>query len=897
MRESRTDRHLPRLLLSGVVVFLSGAASLTYEIVWQREMFHLFGASARATAAILTAIFLGIAFGSLLVRGVAARTRRPLLLLAVLEATIGVWGLLVPQLLAVSEQAYVATAHALGEESMWLTLARYAFAIVPLLPATLCMGATIPMMVSAFGQPGAASVSWIYGLNIFGAVVGSVTTGLMWIRILGQQETALVAVAMNAVIVLVVVLMHQAAMTPGAVAEEGPTQAEGTVHSRIPRPSLLYFVAGFVALGLEVVWLRYLGIINSNSSVTFSLTLAFYLAGMGAGSLLLYPALRRWLLPETVFRLANAGVVVAALCTFPVIYLAPQLNRAGIELPSAAGELTLGQLYRTEAWIVFLLLFAPTIFMGLVYPAVCDCLEGDAARRQRWIGQSYFFGTMGSVAGIIAVALFVIPWLGLHGTFAALLTLSCGLALVPAASQDGSPGEVPAVRGGKRWLMTPLMAVCVLLAWWPALDPQPVLRNTLARKVDGRWMEFLPDGGATQTEVVRFQAGASGTAITKFEAETDDYFVYVDDQLVASTNIEARVDAVMLAHLPLLLHPDPASELTVGFGTGGTSYAITTHQVEAYCAEIEPEVPAAAHLLVGQNYGILDRDDFHLILNDARDHLHITQRQYDVIATDVTNLQYKQNSSLYTVEYFQLMKDRMPADGVACAWIPMAAIATDELRILMKSFQDVFPHATLWFMNHTHTNFGILIGTPQQLQIDYARFAAAFERPAVAASLQQIGLVHPMQLVTCLQLDEDGYRAFCGDLPLHTDNNPTLEFSSPLSFYQYNETFCDNMVEQFRLRPDDFRPYVVNGPAADDPVWDAHRVAAQAGCDVILAMYQFQTLWRRRQAEAATQVLIRAMQAAEVGMQAWPEDATRERLYVDFFDDANRRLQSRLPVP
>ncbi|MCR9197145.1 MAG: hypothetical protein NXI04_00715 [Planctomycetaceae bacterium] len=888
MRDASSTTSPLRTLLCGLIVFLSGTASLTYEIVWQREMFHLFGASARATAAILTAIFLGIAFGSLLIRSLAATSQRPLLLLAVLEGTIGVWGLLVPRLLTMSEGLYVSTAHRIGEDSPWLTLARYAFAIIPLLPATLCMGATIPVMVKAFGRAGSASVSWIYGWNILGAVTGSLSTGLVWIRLLGQQETAGVAVAMNAVIVVGCLWLSRQRGHAFTAPPPDASRADSVVavRARIPTPAMLYFVAGFVALGLEVVWLRYLGIVNSNSSVTFSLTLAFYLSGMGVGSLFVYPALRRRASPESVFSVANAGVVVASLLTFPVIYWAPHLNQAGIDLPSAAGELTLSKLYRTEAWIVFLLLFAPTIFMGLVYPAVCDCLEGPTERRQRWIGQSYFFGTLGSVAGIIGISLFVIPQLGLHGTFALLVTLSGALCVISL----GQP--LPAVR---RRVLTVLMVGCSAFAWYQAWDPQPVLRNTIARKVGDRWMERTPDGKATQTEIVRFQAGASGTAITKFESETDDYFVYVDDQLVASTNIEARVDAVMLAHLPLLLHPQPTSELTVGFGTGGTSYAITTHGVQAYCAEIEPEVPAAAHLLVGQNYGILDRDDFHLILNDARDHLHITQRQYDVIATDVTNLQYKQNSSLYTVEYFQLMKDRMPDDGVACAWIPMAAIATDELRILMKSFQHVFPHATLWFMNHTHTNFGILIGTPERLQIDYRRFAAAFEIPKVKDSLQQIGLVHPMQLVTCLQLDEDGYRTFCGDLPLHTDNRPTLEFSSPLSFYQYNETFCDNMVVQLKLRPVDFRPLVIHGPAADDPVWESHRVAAQAGCDVILGMYQFQTLWRRRQAEAATSVLIRSMQAAEAGMAAWPEDATRERLYVDFFDDANRRLQSRLP--
>ena len=57
---------------------------------------------------------------------------------------------------------------------------------------------------------------------------------------------------------------------------------------------------------------------------------------------------------------------------------------------------------------------------------------------------------------------------------------------------------------------------------------------------------------------------------------------------------------LMLAHLPLMLHPDPVDELTVGFGSGGTSHAITTHGIDAYCVEIEPEVPRSASLLNGK---------------------------------------------------------------------------------------------------------------------------------------------------------------------------------------------------------------------------------------------------------------------------------------------------------
>ena len=881
MREIRIQRNLPAILLQGTVVFLSGASALTYEIIWQREMFHVFGASAPATAAILAAIFLGIAFGSRLSRGIIERAGRPLLLLAAFEGMIGLWGILVPAVMGIAEVLYVETAHRLGEESSLLPIVRFILAIAPLLPATLCMGATIPAMVRALGDGKSSSVAWIYGLNILGAVAGALTTGLFWIRIFGQSESVWVATALNAVAVILLLGLARAQATVAVeTSESGTSSAESEPIRSYPFLSAMYFAAGFVALGLEIVWLRYLGIVNSNSTVTFSFTLAFYLCGMGTGSLFLYRLLRRYLDPYTIFAVANGGVAIASLATFPVIFAAPSFNRTGIEIPAAEGTLTLAGLYQTEAVIIFLLLFLPTVFMGMVYPAVCDSVTGGGRGRRDWIANSYFLGTLGSVVGTLSISLFVIPTIGLHATFSALVATSAGLCSL--AVVYGNPG---------RWRHVALgtMVLSIVAAVMLAVNGPPVLRSTVAHMIDGQWMEFaVGNRDTSNTKIMRFRAGSSGTVITKGDINNDSHLLYVDDQLVASTNIEARVDALMLAHLPLLLHAEPKNELTVGFGTGGTSHAITTHGVSAVCVEIESEVPRSAHLLTRQNYGVLDHPLFELIINDARDHLKITQRRYDVIATDVTNLQYKQNSSLYTVEYFELMKDRLRSDGVACAWIPMAAIASEELRTLMKSFQHVFPHATLWFMNHTHTNSGILIGTPDRLQIDYARLEDGFRNPSIAESLTEIGLVEPLQLVHCLHLDEDGYRSFCGDVPLHTDNNPTLEFSSPLSFYQYNETFCDNLSAELKLRPDSFQQYVINGPSQDDVLWQKHKVASHAGCKVILAMYQFRTLWRRGQADTAMRVLAEAIETAKIGLDAWPEDTAREEFYIDFFESADR---------
>jgi len=871
------------LTRSLVAVVFSGASALTLEILWQRQMFLVFGASAPAVTAVLTAMFLGIALDSRLAKTILSRTRDRLRGFAIAEVGVGLFGIAVPVVLPIANKVYVAAAHQIGEGQVLLSVIRFLLAILLLMPSTLCMGMTIPLMAAGLSDSGRSRMSWIYGFNLIGAVLGATICGLFLIRALGHAASySAVAILSGLAASLTFFLRSQSAAAPDPD-ERRVNQAE--VVSQIVGLKPIYFAAGFVALGLEVVWLRCLGIINTNSSITFALSLCSYLLGMGLGSLALFPLLNRFLKASTILAVGNLGAAAATLVTLPLLFQAPALNYQRISLAVANETLTLNSLYATEAMLTFGLMFLPALFMGVVFPAVCMAVDGSAVAKDRWAGEAGFIGTLGAVFGILLTSMFIIPMLGLHGTLASLVSMSALLGGIVFFQHERKSLRIPVG-------LTALIVVGISVSF--AIQARPVLRDFTSERIGDAWFEVSNTSGREHVSEIRsFRAGPTGTVIIKKKPDSPDHLVYVDDQLVASTNLGARVDSLMLAHLPLLLHPRPFSELTVGFGTGGTSHAITTHNVDAYCVEIEPEVPRVASFLRHQNFDVLTNPRFQLILNDARDHLAISQRFYDVIATDVTNLQYRQNSSLYTTEYFERMKSRLHEDGIACAWIPMAAINTEELRILMRSFQSVFPHASLWYMNHTHTNFGILIGTPRELSISYARMQEGMQIPSAQENLALIGISHPLQIVQSLMLDEDGYRRFCGDGPLHTDDHPVLEFTSPLSFYQYKETFVANLRETMRYRPASLRPLVNDFPVSEQLLWEAHATASLRFCEVMTAFYDYLIAMERHEPDRAVRALRRAIEAARTGMGALPDDQIREQFYIDFFEQAQSKIERR----
>ncbi|MGD9854849.1 MAG: fused MFS/spermidine synthase, partial [Planctomycetaceae bacterium] len=812
--------------------------SLMFETLWQRMMYLVFGASAPATTAILTAFFCGIALGSWFGGELLKRSSNPILFYAGVECWIGLWGLAVPFLLQLADAAYVSLYH----DAEPGALPRFLLSIAVVLPATLGMGATVPLMnriLSDFGNGVGKSVGLAYGINTIGAVGGTLLTGFVLIRLCGVQNTLYIASGLNALVVLgSFALRNRCAPQPASEADSlAPLESKQLVLL------VVYGAAGFLALGFEVTWFRLLSIFCMSSVTTFTLILAIYLFGFSCGSLLLFPWLNKRMRASSLFVLSLWGSGTAALGTLYFVYQIPDVTLFLLVDPIQRGTLTRSHLIMTEVFSGAIMMFIPTLFMGLAYPAICQTLIASGVEVGRQSGRFYFWGTLGSMAGAFCVGLFVIPGLGLVTTFGLLCLTSVCAALWAAAI-------ITEMARPFRWLLNGGGGVVAVCAAAYMVSGHPFVKSGhLQRQPDGQtWAYIAAADGLIDARILRsYKVGRSATVSVEEEhyhavpgaPARIERAILVDGQDVASSHPDALVDSKMLAHLPLLLHPAPKHALTVGFGSGGTSWSMTCHDIETYCVEIEPMVSDSSDLFADQNYGVTQHPGFHLILNDARDHLHLTGRRYDVISTDVTNLEYKQNGNLYTREYFQLMKDRLAPGGIACAWIPMGSISEDDFKTLIRSFFVVYPHTTLWYMAQANTGFGILIGTPDELKIDMRRLEEGFTNLKVRKDLQEIDIESPFQIVHALHLDSDGIRNYVEQAPLHTDDRPILEFSSPLSHYNNTRLFLINLQSSLNYRSKDLRRYVTHLDAGQQRQFDRYGQAALLLIKMVAAQQRY----------------------------------------------------------
>ena len=197
----------------------------------------------------------------------------------------------------------------------------------------------------------------------------------------------------------------------------------------------LYAASGATALAWEVLWTRMLSLLFGVSIFGVVITVAAFMAGLGAGSLAGAGLARRCSPGRALraFALIEAGIAGFGLAT-------PWLAR-GMDAWLAAG--TGGGLagwYAMQGGAAFLALCLPAFGMGLGFPLVLRALAGRAS-----LGAVYGVNTLGGVAGALA-PLALLPALGWPGAAAVVavvgFTVAAGaLALARLAGGDVAIGR------------------------------------------------------------------------------------------------------------------------------------------------------------------------------------------------------------------------------------------------------------------------------------------------------------------------------------------------------------------------------------------------------------------------------------------------------------------------
>ncbi len=800
-RGRATRRRALRLERTIVAAFcLSGFAGLMHQVVWAKLLVGLIGATAHAQAIVLAVFMGGLALGSVVFGRRVDRLGRPLRTYVVLELLIGGYCLLLPLLVWVMGSGYVAMAGLFFESAELKLILRLSLAISTVLFPAVLMGGTLPLLARRLiGQVDETQtrVAGLYAINSFGAVLGAGTAGFVTLPLLGVYPSLAIASFLN---------FGAAALVLGpARAEdrvEPPSAATLPEHGLAPAPAPAYrshqyaaalvalALSGFAAMGYEVLFTRVIALAFGLSTYSFTVMLMCFITGIGLGSAI--ASRLRIERPLWILGVTQLVVVVAFLAVTPLISRLPYLIALlRIDLHGARFGFELYQLGKAALCLAVLLL--PATCLGFGFPLVARIQTRSADQIGFRVGSTYAWNTVGNVLGAVGTSLVLLPALGLLGAFHFELAMNfaAGTLILLVAS------EVPAARRIAAVALAVGVATLQILAGIGWIEPVTFARSHL---------ELWEGPGAGDDDDTRARHPASSFQAWKqrymLPVETAQRFYFEEDahtSVMAYDNghqvvlyVNGKPDAstyrdlntqLLLGHIPLFLVPDARDVLVIGYGSGITTGSVLRHPVERVdVVEISTGVIGAHEIFSEANYNALEDPRTHVYMDDGQSFVRAVPHRYDVIISEPSNPWIAGIAGLFTVEFFENVRDRLNPGGVGAVWFHQYEQSDASVDLVLRSLNSVFPHVLVF----RSPDFSDIIATASMdpLEPDFNEIELRFDEPAVRNDLARMGVTNLATLLSHHAISAERLPELLPPGPLNTARHQRLEYQAPRSFFE-----------------------------------------------------------------------------------------------------------------
>ena len=141
-----------------------------------------------------------------------------------------------------------------------------------------------------------------------------------------------------------------------------------------------------------------------------------------------------------------------------------------------------------------------------------------------------------------------------------------------------------------------------------------------------------------------------------------------------------------------------------------------------------------------------------IVYDDARHFILTSKEKFDVITSDPIHPWVKGAATLYTKEYFELVKQHLKPGGVVTQWVPLYESYPDVVKSEVATFFNVFPDGTVWSNDIQWEGLRFRAGWTRDAADDRHRLAAAAhvrcaENARVAQSLSEVGINSALSLL------------------------------------------------------------------------------------------------------------------------------------------------------
>ena len=769
---SGATRFLPLLVLLFVG---SGAAALIYEIVWFQMLSQIVGSSSISLGVLLAIFMGGMCIGSVGLSYVIPARIHPLRVYATLELAIGLLGLLVLVALPWVDSLY----RLIGGSGMGGLAARAFLCALVLLPPTILMGATLPA-IARWVEATPKGVSWLgffYGGNIAGAVFGSLLAGFFLLRVHDIAVATLTAVGINLTVAAMGFLLAELG------AHEANTNADDPVATSVPPGAWPVLVAiglsGMTALGAEVVWTRLLSLTLGGTVYTFSLILAAFLIGLGTGSGVGSFLARTIRNPRAA--LGVCQLLVMGGLAWAAYALTTALPYWPIDPSLASASANNFQIDLVRC----LLTVTPgAMLWGLSFPFALAAVASDGQDAGHLVGRVYAANTVGAIVGALSVSLFLIGDIGTQQTQWVLIGMA-GVSSLILLAPSALPGSFRQLTLDVRSLARAAVIVVIAVAAAGTVAPVPGLLVAYGRYA-ATWVRSAGD---------IIYVGEGTHASLAVSRETNGVLSYHNAGKIQASSFpqDMRLQR-MLGHFTTLVPDDPSSVLVIGMGAGVTAGAVSIDPRvdKVTIAEIEPLVPeVVSEYFSDHNFAVADNPKVQFRIDDGRHFLLTTDETFDAITSDPLDPWVKGAANLYTLEFWELVRQRLNPGGVVTVFVQLYEAGIEAVKSEIATFLEAFPYGTIWANTINGQGYDlVLMGRLEPTPIDIAAWDERLRQPEygpIRESLSEVGINSALDLLATYSGRVNELGPWLADAQINRDRNLRLQYLAGLGINRYEQ--------------------------------------------------------------------------------------------------------------
>src|SRR5258708_5846042 len=196
-----------------------------------------------------------------------------------------------------------------------------------------------------------------------------------------------------------------------------------------------------------------------------------------------------------------------------------------------------------------------------------------------------------------------------------------------------------------------------------------------------------------------------------------------------------------------------------------------------------------------------------MIVGASRHFILTSREKFDVITSDPIHPWVKGSATLYSKEYFELVKQHLNPGGVFTQWVPLYESDMATVKSELATFFEVFPNGTLWGNENGGGGYDtVLLGQAEEAAIDIDALERRLSSPEyqrVTKSLYEVGFHSTLGLLATYAGQQSDLRPWLSGAEINRDGDLRLQYLAGMAVNNSREGVIYEQILSFRRFPEE----------------------------------------------------------------------------------------------